>query len=147
MKQNDMRLISVVMKEETANIRNSETSEMLDYGFSQYNLEVVLKKDSILGKKQVNNGEERYASIVPISDVTFLNKKMDEKINATYKVKVKDIQAPVKVNDVVGTLYVYNGNKLLKEVPLTVNENIKRANIFKIYLRNLLDIISGDIET
>ncbi len=136
MKQNGMRLISVVMDYDNANLRNSETSEMLDYGFAQYTLDIPLTKKSVLGKKEVNNGYDRYVNIVPIEDVTFLTKKMDEKINPTYKVKVKNLQAPVKKGDVVGKLTIMDNNKVIKEIDLTVEKDIKRANIFKIYLRN-----------
>ena len=146
MKQNGMRLISVVMDYDNANLRNSETSEMLDYGFAQYTLDIPLTKKSVLGKKEVNNGYDRYVNIVPIEDVTFLTKKMDEKINPTYKVKVKNLQAPIKKGDIVGKLIVMDNNKTIKEIDLTVEKDIKRANIFKVYFRNLFDIISGNIK-
>ena len=146
MKQNGMRLISVVMDYDNANLRNSETSEMLDYGFAQYTLDIPLTKNSALGKKEVNNGYDRYVNIVPIEDVTFLTKKMDEKINPTYKIKVNNLQAPIKKGDVVGKLTVMDNNKVIKEIDLTVEKDIKRANIFKVYFRNLFDIISGNIK-
>lgn len=146
MKQNNMRLISVVMNYDNANVRNNETSEMLDYGFAQYKLDVFLTRKSILGKKEVLNGSSRYVNIVPIEDITFLTKKMDEKINPTFKVKVSNISAPVNIGDVVGKIYIMNDNKVIKEVDLTVEKNIKRANIIKVYFRNILDILSGNIK-
>lgn len=141
-----MRLITVVMKEETATIRNSETSEMLDYGFAQYEVEVMLNRDSILGKSEVDKGKKRYVEIVPKEDITFLNKKLEEKTTATYKVKVNTIKAPVKVGDTVGMIYVYDGNKKIREVELTVKENVAKANLFEMYLRNLKDVITGNIQ-
>lgn len=145
-KKNNMRLISVVMDEPTSTIRNSETSEVLDYGFAQYEIDELLNRNSVLGKKEVNNGKKRYVEIVPTEDITFLNKKMDTKVLATYKIKVNQIKAPVKKGDKIGTLYVYDNNKLLKEVDLTVKEEIKKANIIEMYLRNLKDILIGNIE-
>ena len=146
MKQNNMRLISVVMNYDNANVRNNETSEMLDYGFAQYTLDVFLTQKSILGKKEVLNGNSRYVNIVPKGDVTFLTKKMEEKINPTYKVKVSNISAPIKKGDIIGKLYIMNNNEVIKEVDLTVEKDVRRANIIKIYFRNILDILSGNIK-
>lgn len=145
-KKNNMRLITVVMKEETANVRNSETSEMLDYGFAQYELEVMLDRNSILGKSEVDKGKKRYVEIVPKEDIAFLNKKLDIKTNATYKIKMKTVKAPVKIGDIVGTIEIYDNNEIIKEVPLTVKENIAKANLIELYFRNLKDIVTGNIE-
>ena len=145
-KKDKMRLISVVMKEESANLRNSEASELLDYGFAQFEVEVMLDKEAILGKKEVNKGKKRYVEIITKEDVTFLNKKSDAKIMPTYDIKVNTLKAPIKKGDIVGKLYVYDNKNLLKEVDLTVKEDIEKANIIELYLRNLNDVLIGNIE-
>ncbi|HPF83043.1 MAG TPA: D-alanyl-D-alanine carboxypeptidase family protein [Bacilli bacterium] len=145
-KKDNMRIIAVVMDEESSTTRNSEASEMLDYAFAQYELETVLRKDSVLGKSEVNKGKDRYVEVVPSKDITFLNKKTDKKINATYKVKVNSIKAPVKKGDVVGKIDVYDDNKKIETLDLTVSKNVKKANIITLYFRNLKDILIGNIE-
>ena len=144
-KKNNMRLITVVMGESDSTTRNSETSEMLDYGFAQYELETMLSKDSILGKTLVDKGTKRTVEVVSKEDISFLTKKIDPKINATYKLDIDTIKAPVKVGDVVGKLYVYDGEKKIREVDLTVKEDIEKENLFNLFIRNLEDIIIGNM--
>lgn len=144
-KKNNMRLITVVMGEQDATTRNSETTEMLDYGFAQYELETMLSTNSRLGKVLVDKGTKRTTEVVPMEDITFLTKKIDPKINATYKLEVDTIKAPVKKGEKIGTLYVYDGDKKIKEIGVTVSEDIEKENIFNLFIRNLEDIIIGNL--
>ena len=144
--KNNMRLIAVVMGEETSQLRNSEVTSMMDYGYAQYSLEILLDTDSILGKVEVDKGKNRYVEVVPKENITFLNKKVANKKNATYKVKIKNVKAPVKVGDLVGTIYVYEEDDVIRKVPITVKDNVDKIGIVGLFLRNLSDIIAGDIK-
>ena len=144
--KNNMRLIAVVMGEETSQLRNSEVTSMMDYGYAQYSLENLLDTDSILGKVEVDKGKNRYVEVVPKENITFLNKKVANKKNATYKVKIKNVKAPVKVGDEVGTIYVYEEDDVIRKVPITVKDNVDKIGIVGLFLRNLSDIIAGDIK-
>lgn len=144
--KNNMRLIAVVMGEETSQLRNSEVTSMMDYGYAQYSLEILLDTDSILGKVEVDKGKNRYVEVVPKENITFLNKKVANKKNATYKVKIKNVKAPVKVGDEVGTIYVYEEDDVIRKVPITVKDNVYKIGIVGLFLRNLSDIIAGDIK-
>jgi D-alanyl-D-alanine carboxypeptidase (penicillin-binding protein 5/6) len=141
-----MRLIAVVMGEADATVRNSEVSSMLDYGYAQYELETLLTTDSVLGSTEVDKGKTRYIEVVPKEDITFLNKKLAQKTNATYKVKMYKVKAPLKVGDEIGKIEVYEDDEVIREVAITVKENVEKINIFKLYFRYLGDIISGNIE-
>ena len=144
--KNNMRLIAVVMGEETSQLRNSEITSMMDYGYAQYSLETLLDTDSILGKVEVDKGINRYVEVVPKENITFLNKKVAAKKNATYKVKMDSVKAPVKVGDVVGTIYVYEEDDVIRKVPVTVKERVDKIGIIGLFFRNLGDIIAGDIK-
>ena len=141
-----MRLINVVMGSKTSTDRNAEISAMLDYGFAQYSVETVLTKKSILGITEVDKGYKRYVEVVPLEDITFLNKKIDKKKNFSYKIKMDKVKAPLDIKDKIGTIYIYEDNNKVREVTLTVNESVKKANIIRIYFRYLGDIITGKIE-
>ena len=109
-----------------------------------YKLDKVLSKDSIVKKKNINKAKVEKINIVPSRDVTILSKKTD-KINPTYKIKVNDLKVPIKKGDVIGKLTVYNDSEILDTIDLTVNEDIKKANILELYLKYLKDILSGNI--
>ena len=57
--------------------------------------------------------------------------------------KIDDIKAPIKKGDVVGKINVIENNKTIMTIDATVDKNIDKANIAKVYLKNLLDIVKG----
>lgn len=143
--KNNMRLIAVVMGEETSNKRNAEVSSMLDYGYAQYKIDTIISKKDIVSKKSIEKAKEESISLVPINDVNVLNKKTTKLGEITYKLEVDDIKAPIKNGDVVGKLTILNDGKKLETVNLTVEKDIDKANIFELYFRYLKDIVSGNI--
>ena len=144
-KKNNMRLITVVMGEPNSTTRSSETATMLDYGFNTYKLDTILSSKKILSKSKINLGEKETVNVVAKEDITILNKNTDGKRNVTYKLKLDTIKAPVKIGDKVGKIEVIENDQIIMEITATVDANIKKANIFTIYLRDLKDIISGMI--
>ena len=144
-KKNNMRLISVVMGEESTEKRSADTLAMLDYGFNMYNIDKIVDKGNSLGIIKVNLGSPEYVDIVSQDDITILNNSQKGKRNIKYEIKTDDITAPVKVGDRVGKISVYENNKFSYDVYLTVAYDIKKANIFKIFIRNIRDIFSINI--
>ena len=68
------------------------------------------------------------------------------KINViTYKTKIGNITAPVKKGDIVGSIDILEDNKIISTIYATVKEDIEKASIITIYLRNIKDIISGNL--
>lgn len=144
-KKDGMRIITVVMNEPNSNTRNSETTAMLDYGFNMYGMEQLLNNDNVLGKIKVDLGEKEYVEVVPKEEVNILNNKNSNKRNVTYKVELNDVKAPIAKGDTVGKINVIENNKTIMTVDVTVKEDIDKANIFISYLRNLKNIVSGNI--
>lgn len=144
-KRGNSRFIAVAMGELDSKTRNQEISEMLDYAFAQYEVEVMLSEDSVLETKEVEKGKTKYAELVPINEVSFLNKKGLNKKNASYEIKVENLKAPLKHGDIVGTLIIKEESEIIREVPITVKEDVKKANIFELYWRHLTDIFKGDV--
>lgn len=138
-----MRLIAVVFGEPDSAIRNNEVSAMLDYGFNVYGLEKVLSNKSNLGNVKVIGGKKRKVNIVPTEDVNILYQKSVGKKNIIYEVKVDSIKAPIKQGDVVGTIDIIENDKVIRNINVTVSEDVKKANIFELYIKNLADIIKG----
>ncbi len=143
--KNDMRLIAVVMGEESSTKRNAEVTSLLDYGYAQYKVDTLLNKEDIIAEMTVEKSKKENVSLVPTKDVTILNKKTTKLGNITYKLDVDEVKAPVKVGDVVGSLTVLNDGKKIETVDVTVLEDVKKANIFELYVRYLKDIVSGNI--
>lgn len=143
--KNDMRLIAVAMGEESSATRNTEVMAMLDYGYAKYKMDTVANKSQIFAKINVEKARDEIVEIVPMEDIKIFNKKTTKLGNITYNLKLNSIKAPVKKNDNVGKLLVLNDGNVILEVPVTVNKNVEKANLFELYLRYLKDIISGNI--
>ena len=142
-KRNDMRLISVLMKEPTSQVRNSETVELLNYGFSNYKIKTIIEKEKSLGEVEVVDGKKEKVMIKLKDAATALEKINDEK-NYSYNINVDKIKAPVKVGDVVGYLEITENGTIIKNVDITVTENVNKANILDLYKRYLKRVLSGN---
>lgn len=139
-----MRLITVVFGEPESSTRNKETTGMLDYGFSMYSVEKLLSKDLKVGTIKIYASDKETYEIVPMKDVNILNNKTQEKRNVTYEINTKTLSAPIKKGEVVGKLKIIENNKTIDEIDITVKNDVKKANIFKLYLRNVKNIITGN---
>ena len=144
-KRNGMRIIAVVMGEPDSKTRTSDVSSMLDYAFAQYETETFLSTESILDTKNINKGKKEYVNIVPKENVTILNKKTDNKKNATYNLEMYDMKLPLKKGDIVGKLSVYVDDNLYRDIDVTVSDDIEKADILTLYGRYLKKIFTGDI--
>jgi len=142
-KKDNMRLISVVMNEPTSQIRNSETTAMLDYGFSMYSMDLILDNNTDLGTAKVELGSDEEVIIVPTEEVKILNNNTKDKRNITYEVEINPIKAPVKVGDIVGKIKIQEDNKIINTVDVTVKNDVNKASILTIYYRNLKKTMKG----
>lgn len=140
-----MRLIAVAMGEPTSNIRNAEISAMLDYGFNLYQNETYVSNDKILGRIEVELGEDKFANIIASKEVSSITKKGHKMGDITYDLSVKKIKAPINKGDKVGTLTIKEDGNVVTTVDVTTDRSIKKAGLFRIYYRYLKDILSFNI--
>ncbi len=140
--RNNMRLISVVMKSPTTKDRSNDTVELLNYGFSNFKVKIILDTKHDLGKVDVFNGKKEMVGIKLIENATNLENINEEK-KYTYNIILDKIKAPVKIGDIVGHLEIIENKKVINNVNITVIENINKANIWDLYKRNLNDILIG----
>src|SRR5574344_538755 len=143
--KDNMRVVAVVMGEPESTTRNSEVSTMLDYSYAQYKIDKLYNKGDIVGNSKVYNSNVKNMNLKLVEDVTFLKKKIDEKVEYTYETKISDLVAPKKVGDIVGTMYIKNKDVIVKEVPITVESNIDKLNIFKLFLHNIKDTLNFNV--
>ena len=141
-KKDKMRLIAVAMGEPTSNTRNSEVSNLLDYGYNMYQSDVYVTKDKVLERVKVEKGIEEYVNIIPIEDVTTVNKKGHKMGNITYDLDVKNIKAPINKGEIVGTLTIKENENIVDKVNVTVDKSIKKAGLLTMYKRCIKDMLS-----
>ena len=141
--KNNMRLIAVVMKEPDTTTRNSEVTEMLDYGYAKYKLEKVVDKNDVLKEIKISKAKDETVKIVPVNDVNIIMNKSTKLGNITYDLNINKITVPTKKGTCVGKLSIKENNKIVDIINVTIKEDVTKVNIFKLYLRTLKDIITG----
>lgn len=144
MQKNGMRLISTVMGEPDASTRNQEVSNMLDYGFSQYNLNNYYKKGQKIKSVPISSAKVDKIDIITMQDVNIITRK-NQKIKPHYKIKINKIDVPTRKGEIVGSLKVLNKGKTIQTVDLTVSKDLKKANIIELYWNNLKKVMNGNI--
>ena len=144
-KKDGMRIIAVVMGEETSKIRNQEVSEMLDYAFAQYKVINMLQNKNSLGKYRVENGKDEYVQIVAKGAATVVKKKSERDGDISYDIKVNTLKAPLKVGDDVGNLIIKEDGNVIKKLKLTVKNDVEKANFGNLLWRNIKDMIIGNM--
>ena len=141
-KKDGMRLIAVVMGEENSNTRNSEVTEMLDYGFSNYGVLNILSTKDKVGDISIVKGKKNSTSLYSKEDMTVLYKKIDKKPIITYELETSKKEAPLKKGSVVGKIKINKNNNYLKSIELIINEDIEKLNFIEQYLGNIKNIFS-----
>lgn len=137
-KKNDMRVIAVVMGAKSPKKRNEAVSQMLDYAFNHFETKQLFKKDQVITSLQLLKAENKHVNIVASESISTIHKKGADTEDIKTAVELdKDIASPMKKGDSVGMLYVKNGEKILSETPLTINQDIKTASYFTFLKRSL----------
>lgn len=142
-KRGDTRYLAVVLGEETAAVRNQEVTNLLDYGFNNFNLNVLKKKGEIVDTKKIEKATNEEVNIILKDDITDLLKKNEEVKDYKYEVNVNDLVLPIKQGEVVGKVKVIVNDDVLKEGDLTVEKDINKLNIIMLYGKYLKNIVSG----
>jgi len=144
-KRDNMRLITVVMNEPDTSKRSSDTTKMLDYGFNIYMVKNIIDENSVIDNVNVELGESLTTDIVSKETITILSKKSDANRNITYEAIIDKLVAPIKKGDKVGIINIIEDGKIISTIDATVKEDINKANIFTIFVRNLKNILSGNL--
>ena len=141
-KRDDMRLIAIVLGESVSKVRNEETTELLDYGFNTYKIDLVKPKGSVVDKVKIDKGSQEEIEIITKNDISILNKKTDASLNYDTKITVNNINLPIEKGDVVGKIEVLYNDKVIKTDDLIAGSSVKKINYFKYLYNNLKDIIN-----
>lgn len=144
MLRNDMRLITVTMKAPTKEDRNTDTINLMEYAYSMYYKSTLIKKDKKIGDMFIDNAKKRKVSYYLKEDASVILDKDVRNIKYNYSVKLNNVKAPLKKNEVVGTLTLHLNNQDIN-YNLIVKENIKKSNYFVRLNNYLKDIISGNL--
>ena len=144
-KRETRRLISVGSGFQTKSLRTSESIKMLSWGYRNTDTFQVSKSNETYFDVETWLGKKDSLKATTKEDLfVTLSKKDSRKFNVflNYNGPVK---APIKMNQEVGFLEVYNGKELINKIALYSSEEVKKINFFKSVFYSLNYMIWGDV--
>ena len=145
LERNGRRLIAVGSGFETKNSRSRESSKLLTYGLTNFDLVEINKSDKSIDKVDVWLGKQNQVEVYVKEDIYKTIKKAKKKL---LKITLKyegPIEAPIKKDDVVGKFRVVYDDELVGEYDLLASKNIDKVNIFTRLIKSLNYLIWGDV--
>lgn len=143
-KRKGLRLIAIVLGESNATVRNTETMELLDYGFSNLKVKQLKSKGDLIKKVKLDKADSEILKIILKDDLFVTEIVGENEKDYEFETEINNINLPVKVGDVVGKIKVYYKNKKIKEAELTVSKDINSLGYFKLLYNEFIDLALGD---
>ena len=143
--RNGRRLIAVGSGFNTKKARSKESSKLLTYGLTNYDLVKISNTNESLHKVDVWLGKENSVDVYTNQDIYKTIKKAKKKL---LKVSVKyegPVEAPIKKDEKVAILKVVYDDELVGEYDLLASKEVKKVNFVSRLLKSLNYLIWGDV--
>jgi len=139
------RLIAVGSGFETKKSRSRESSKLLTYGLTNFDLIEISKSDKNLGNLDVWLGKSNIVKVYTKENIYKTIKKGKKKLLKVKIVYDGPIEAPIMKDQVVAKLKVIYDQELIEEYDLLALNKIDKVNIFSRLIKSLNYLIWGDV--
>ncbi len=143
--KNGRRLVAVGSGFETKNSRSRESSKLLIYGLTNFDLVEISKKGEPIDKIDVWLGKENFVKVYSKQDIYKTIKKGQKKLLKIKMTYDGPVEAPIKKDQIVAKLKVIYNESLIDEYDLLALNDVKKVNIFSRLIRSLNYLIWGDV--
>ncbi len=145
LKKNGRRLIAVGSGFETKNSRSRESTKLLTYGITNFDLIEIAKAKKPLDKIDVWLGKEKKVNVYVNEDIYKTIKKAQKrllKVSINYK---GPVEAPIKKNQIIGKLNISYNKNIIGEYDLLAANDVKKVNMFSRLMKSINYLIWGDV--
>ena len=139
------RLIAVGSGFETKSSRSKESSKLLTYGLTNFDLVEIVKSKKPIEKIDVWLGKDQFVDVYVEKDIFKTIKKSKKWL---LKISIKydgPIEAPIKKDQILGKLRVVYDDELFGEYDLLASKDVAKVNIFTRLIKSLNYLIWGDV--
>ena len=144
-KRKNRRLIGIASGFKTKKSRSKESAKLLSWGMTNFDLIEIIKKDSELAELDVWLGYKNKVKTYVKQDIyKTIPKARKRYIKAIIEYN-GPVEAPIKKNDLLGTLKIFYKDKILNEYEVLAFEDVKRVNIFARLIKSINYLIWGDV--
>jgi len=143
--RNGRRLIAVGSGFENKNARSKESKKLLTWGITNFDLIQIAKSNEPIDKIDVWLGKQEQIDVYVKNDIYKTIPKARKrllKVSLNYN---GPVQAPIKKDDVLGTLKIVYDGELLDEYEILAFNNVKKLNVFSRLLKSINFLIWGDV--
>ena len=143
--RNGRRLIAVGSGFNSKNSRSRESTKLLTFGLTNFDLVNISKAKEPFDKVEVWLGKQDNVEVYTSQDIYKTIKKAKKKL---LKVSVKyegPIEAPIKKDEKIAILKVVYDDELVGEYDLLASKEVKKVNFVSRLLKSLNYLIWGDV--
>ena len=139
------RLIAVGSGFETKSSRSRESSKLLTFGLTNYDLVQIASAGEPLESVDVWLGKESYVKVYTKEDIFKTIKKAQKKLLKVKMIYEGPVEAPIKKDQIIGKINVVYDDNLVGEYELLAFKDVKKVNIFSRLMKSLNYLIWGDV--
>ena len=143
--KNNRRLIAVGSGFKTKNARSKESSKLLIWGMTNFDLIKVAINNNKIADINVWLGTKKTVPVYVNEDIYKTIPKARKKYLKATIVYEGPIKAPIIKDQIIGTLKLTYKNELINEYELLALEDVKKLNIFSRIIRSMNYLIWGDV--
>ena len=144
-KKKGRRLIAVGSGFETKKDRSRQSSKLLTYGLTNFDLVEISKKDISFTSIDLWLGKKSSVKVYTKEDIYKTIKKGQKKKLKAKVVYEGPIDAPIKKDQVLAKLKIIYDEEIVGEYELFAIEEVKKVNIFSRLMKSLNYLIWGDV--
>ena len=141
-KRNDLRLIAIVLGEKDSKVRNSETMNLLDYGFNTLKVNTLKSKGEVVKKVKLDKATKEIVQISLKNNLVVISESIEKK-KYNYKISVDKLKLPLKKGKTIGKIDALYKGKVISSSDLTVVEDINKIDFMSLYKKSINDILTG----
>ena len=143
--RNGRRLIAVGSGFETKNSRSRQSSKLLIYGLTNFDLVEISNKDKPFSSVDVWLGKENTVNVYTKENIYKTIKKGQKrklKVNVVYN---GPIEAPIKKDQILAKMKIIYDQDQIGEYDLLSSKEIKKVNMFSRLMKSINYLIWGDV--
>ena len=143
--RNGRRLIAVGSGFNTKNARSRESTKILTYGLTNFDLVKIANSQTPISEVDVWLGKQNNVKVYTKKDIYKTIKKARKKNLKISVIYEGPIEAPINKDDVLAKLKVVYEDEIIGEYDLYALQDVKKLNMFSRLMRSLNYLIWGDV--
>tara|TARA_E500000178_G_scaffold293669_1_gene298533 strand:- start:71 stop:700 length:630 start_codon:yes stop_codon:yes gene_type:complete len=143
--RNGRRLVAVGSGFETKNLRSKESSKLLIYGLTNFDLIKISEAKKPFGEIEVWLGRDQHVNVYTKQNVFKTVKKGQKKLLKVKIIYEGPIEAPIAKDQLLAKLKIIYDQEEVGIYDLLALKEVKKVNIFSRLMKSLNYLIWGDV--